>query len=203
MVNTYLSIITINFNNCIGLLKTMESVINNQFNNFEYIVIDGGSTDGSKEVIEKYEAKINYWVSEKDAGIYNAMNKGIAKATGEYLLFLNSGDYLKNDTVIKSFFVKKISTDIIYGNLEMGGRLIKYPSKLDFTFFFRDSIPHPATFIKRNLFDKYGRYNEQNKIVSDWEFFLNSVVIHKCSYTKIEETITVYDINGEIGRAHV
>ena len=84
-----LSIITINYNNAIGLKKTIESIVEQTYHEFEYIVIDGGSNDDSKKVILENQNNISDWCSEKDAGIYNAMNKGILKATGEYLLFLN------------------------------------------------------------------------------------------------------------------
>ena len=93
-MNNKLSIITINYNNLEGLKRTVESVINQTSKEFEYIVIDGGSNDGSGAYIESKSEHIDYWVSEPDKGIYNAMNKGIAKASGEYLLFLNSGDHL-------------------------------------------------------------------------------------------------------------
>ena len=99
-----LSIITINYNNLAGLQKTFESVFNQTFQDFEYIVIDGGSTDGSKELIEQYHDKIDYWVSEPDSGIYNAMNKGIVRANGEYLQFLNSGDSLLGENILKNVF---------------------------------------------------------------------------------------------------
>ena len=95
-----LSIVTINLNNKIGLEKTIVSVINQKYRNFEFIIIDGNSTDGSVDIIQKYQDKITYWISENDSGIYNAMNKGIANSKGEYILFLNSGDYLFNDSTI-------------------------------------------------------------------------------------------------------
>ncbi len=87
-----LSIITINKNNAYGLRKTIQSVINQTYSNIEYIIIDGASTDGSIDVIKKFEDKIDWWASEPDTGIYNAMNKGIKIATGDYCQFLNSGD---------------------------------------------------------------------------------------------------------------
>ena len=96
-----LSIITINYNDKEGLARTMNSVLSQTYTDFEYIVIDGGSNDGSKTIIEQHQDQLGYWVSEPDSGIYNAMNKGIAKANGEYILFLNSGDVLIDDTIIK------------------------------------------------------------------------------------------------------
>ena len=91
-----LSIITVNLNNCDGLQKTIDSVVGQTFTDYEWIVIDGGSMDGSRELIEQYADCLAYWCSEPDNGIYNAMNKGISRATGEWLLFLNSGDSLFN-----------------------------------------------------------------------------------------------------------
>ena len=99
-MNKKLSIITINYNNQSGLQRTVESIVNQTWKEFEYIVIDGGSTDGSAAYLESQNKIFDYWVSEKDLGIYNAMNKGIKAATGHYLLFLNSGDELLNDKVL-------------------------------------------------------------------------------------------------------
>ena len=98
------SIITINYNNCEGLRRTIESVVNQTCHDFEYIIIDGGSTDGSVDVIKQYADQIDYWVSEPDKGIYNAMNKGVAVAKGEYCLFLNSGDSLHNNSALAKVF---------------------------------------------------------------------------------------------------
>ena len=110
-----LSIITVNKNNAAGLKQTMESVISQDFDDYEYIVIDGGSSDESTAVIRQYEHKLAYWVSEPDSGIFNAMNKGIGKASGEYCLFLNSGDALTENSLINVFSVD-LSEDIIYMN---------------------------------------------------------------------------------------
>ena len=105
-----ISIITINYNNASGLEKTIRSVVEQTYNEYEYIIIDGASSDKSKEVIQEYQRYIDFWCSEKDSGIYNAMNKGIQKASGEYLLFLNSGDVLNNSAVladIHGFFFER------------------------------------------------------------------------------------------------
>lgn len=190
------SIITINYNHVKGLEKTIASVINQNFANKEYIVIDGGSNDGSKKVIEQYPNKIDYWISEKDNGIYNAMNKGIAKAKGEYVLFLNSGDYLLNDNILDIVFSQNKTEDILYANLQTDTRIIGFPAMLNFSFFFRDSIGHPAAFIKKKLFELHGTYNEENKIVSDWEFFIKTILLNKVSYSYINKEITYYESNG-------
>src|SRR3954468_8744814 len=112
-----LSIITINFNNAAGLRKTMESVVSQSSQHFEYIVIDGGSTDGSAEVIQQHAGKLAYWVSEADNGIYNAMNKGILKASGDYCQFLNSGDTLASPYVIERMLEVLPDCSIFYGNM--------------------------------------------------------------------------------------
>src|SRR5208283_551554 len=177
-----LSIITVNLNNVSGLRKTIESVVNQKYTDYEYIIIDGFSTDGSVEVIKEFTDKITYWISETDKGIYNAMNKGIKRATGDYCLFLNSGDFFANSRILEKCFEHQFSEDIVYGNmiLEESGILMtwKIPPKLTFNDFYISSIAHPCSFIKRSLFEKTGNYNEKYKIVSDWEFFLKAIFIH-------------------------
>src|SRR6476646_10787698 len=111
-----LSIITVNYNNCNGLRKNIESEITQTFTKYEFLIIDGDSTDGSKTLIKKYTDKLHYWVSEKDCGVYNAMNKGVQKANGEYILMLNSGDYLCDDDVLLNVFKNNFSEKLIYGN---------------------------------------------------------------------------------------
>ena len=197
-----LSIITINRNNAEGLRKTIESVVSQTFTDFEYIIIDGASTDGSVEVIKEYSDKITYWVSEPDSGIYNAMNKGILKAHGEYLLFLNSGDWLVDEEVLRDISNVKLTDDIVSGNLilwDNGNQQLREAIKtedLGFEHLYNNRMPHPSTFIKKSLFDTYGMYNEEFKIVSDWEFFLKCLIVNNCSYSNIERIISCYDLNG-------
>lgn len=195
-----ISIITINYNNLEGLQRTIESVVNQTWQKFEYIVIDGGSTDGSTEYIRTQSDNIDYWVSEPDNGVYNAMNKGIMQAKGEYLLFLNSGDHLFNNNVLENTNQFLAENDLIYFNLNFvdGAEswIHKYPERLLFSFFILETLPHPATFIKRKLFDINGFYNEGFKIVSDWKFFLESVCRHNCSYKRIDETLSTYYLDG-------
>jgi len=195
-----ISIITINFNNCFGLEKTITSVINQTYKNIEYIVIDGGSMDGSIDIIKQHASGIDYWVSEKDNGIFHAMNKGISKATGEYLLFMNSGDCLINSNVLDTIFSSPLKQDIVYGNVYLIDNESRStwcpPAKLSFDHFVQSSIPHQASFIKRRLFTKVGLYNEKMKISADWKFFLDAIVRHNCSYTKVEMFIAECEANG-------
>jgi glycosyltransferase involved in cell wall biosynthesis len=197
-----LSIITINLNNVIGLRKTIESVINQLHINLEYIIIDGGSTDGSLEVIKGYADKISYWISEPDNGIYNAMNKGIKSANGEYCLFLNSGDWLADENIVSDFCKSGLTEDIIAGNMfyyDQDKTILAESvsaAALDFELFYFKSLPHPATFIKRELFATFGLYNETYRIVSDWEFWLRTLVLNNCTYNHIDLNIAYFDGGG-------
>jgi glycosyltransferase involved in cell wall biosynthesis len=195
-----LSIITVNYNNLKGLKKTMESVVNQIWKEFEYIVIDGGSTDGSAAYIASQSENIDYWVSEPDKGVYNAMNKGILKATGEYLLFLNSGDEFFSNEILGQNYKSIILHDIIYFNLQVIDEekmfIKKYPDELLFSYFVNDTLPHPATFIKASLFSKVGLYDESLKIVSDWKFFVASICKFSASYIRIDDTLSTFYLDG-------
>lgn len=200
-----ISIITINFNDVEGLKKTMTSVIDQTYSNIEYIIIDGGSTDGSKPYIETHQESLSYWVSEPDKGIYNAMNKGIDKASGEYLLFLNSGDFLYKNNIIETSTKRFIEgRDLYYGNLMVdyqgNYKESKYPDKLSFSYFYhKGHLPHPATFIKRSLFKRVYKFKEDFKIVSDYDFLVCAVCKHNASYEHFNDFVTVYDTTGISG----
>lgn len=198
-----ISIITINYNNLEGLKRTVESVINQTWKEFEYIVIDGGSSDGSKEYIESHSKSIDYWVSESDSGIYNAMNKGIAKATGEYLLFLNSGDHFYGNTVLEKNYKFIDNYDLIYFDLQVinneSFNILKFPEEIRFSDLYARSfysLLHPTTFIKKELFSLVGMYDEKYKIVSDWKFFLFALFRYNCSYKKINSILSSFYLGG-------
>jgi glycosyltransferase involved in cell wall biosynthesis len=202
-----LSIITINRNNADGLRKTIESVVHQSFKNFEFIVIDGNSTDGSVDVIKEYSEDVSYWVSEFDSGVYNAMNKGIARAMGEYCLFLNSGDWLVDDKIVEYFCNLGLDYDFVYGDLYLWNNGIvtprKFPNSEDIGYleFYIDSgLPHQATFIKRAIFSTFGLYNETNLYVSDWELFFVAIVVNNSSFQHIDRVISYYDMTGLTAR---
>ena len=197
-----LSVITINYNNLAGLQKTIESIATQTFKDYEWIVIDGGSTDGSRELIEQYADHIAYWVSERDKGVYNAMNKGIKVAQGEYVNFMNSGDCFASPTILEEVFSTPRSADIFYGymmrddiNGEVNNASMMKPW-LSWIDLYRDGLPHQSTFIKRNLFDKFGLYDENLKVVADWKFFVNAMVYHKASSEFIPQKISIYASGG-------
>jgi len=196
-----LTIITVNLNNVLGLRKTIESIINQNFTDFEYLVIDGGSTDGSVDIIKENAKKITYWVSEPDKGIYNAMNKGILQAKGEYLLFLNSGDWLFDEGILLKVFANNQHADILYGDCMMWHhenriKLHTFKNKeINLQFLFKHSLAHPASFIKSKLFVN-DLYDENFKIVSDWKFFLKKIVQESCSIYYLSSTIAFFDMSG-------
>lgn len=197
-----LSIITINYNDQKGLEDTFKSVFAQTHQQFEYLVIDGGSTDGSKELIEQHADKIDYWVSEKDTGIFNAMNKGIKAAKGAYLLFLNSGDTFYNDEVLQQA-VQQISNEhqIYYGDVQRvfndATTTIKtYPKELKFSFFVDSAIAHQSAIVKRTLFDKVGYFNENYKIFADWEFFVCAICKYDVPYKHLGVIVANYDMGG-------
>lgn len=200
-MNKKLTIITINYNNLKGLKKTFDSVFSQTYKDFEYIVIDGGSTDGSKDYIEANQDKIDYWISEKDKGVYHAMNKGILKANGEYLNFMNSGDVFFDNFTLNKFNKQNFYEDLIYGNakfLNNNNKITDFltPNELTFYYFYTTSLCHQATFIKKKLFIDYELYNEENKIVSDWEFFLKMIFLYNISVKQFNEFICIYDFDG-------
>ena len=193
-----ISIITINYNNAIGLEKTIKSVISQDFKDYEYIIIDGGSNDGSVDIIKKYADKIDFWVSEPDKGIYNAMNKGVSHAHGKYLNFMNSGDILYNNYVLRNIFARNYSEDIITGTtIGNDDNDIRFSTedKITFLTLYRSTISHQASFIKTELLHKYP-YNENLKIVSDWEFWIKALITANCSHTFDNTIIAKIDLTG-------
>lgn len=195
-----LSIITINYNDSQGLEKTIVSVINQTFRDFQYIVIDGNSTDGSREVLEKYDKYIDKWISEPDSGIYNAMNKGASFANGEYLLFLNSGDFLYNNYVLQRLFENEFDQDIVSCaccDFDKERQWVKFPPlQVSLFTFIGGSLSHPSTLIKNDLFIKIGGYHECYKIMSDWCFFVEALVIYNCSYMCYDIVLSKFNCFG-------
>ncbi|WP_289023311.1 glycosyltransferase family 2 protein [uncultured Salegentibacter sp.] len=201
--NVLISIITINFNNLEGLKKTMASVFEQTYKNFEYLIIDGHSTDGSLALIKQNESKISYSVSEPDSGIYNAMNKGVKKSKGKYLLFLNSGDYLYNNDVLGIISRDLYDCDLLYGNIikvfKDGRKFVdkgKNANEITLNTFYRGSLNHQALFVKQSLFKRYGLYDEDLQIVSDWKFFLITLGLNNSKLKYVDRNIAFYDMTG-------
>ena len=222
-----LSIITINYNNLIGLRKTVESVLSQtMLKGVEYIIIDGASTDGSAEYVRDIASSVTsnqspvtiLSVSEPDTGIYNAMNKGIRMATGEYIQILNSGDILASNDVIERMLaelerlnavpvtcnqspVTENSVGILYGNMVRGGyngKTTIKSGKVDCTLlqFYNSTMNHDCCYIRRELFEKYGYYDENLRIVSDWKWFLQAIGLGHVTPVYVDIDVTIFDLGG-------
>lgn len=194
------SVITINYNNASGLNHTIHSVKRQSHDDHEFIVIDGGSTDGSLEVIKENHADIDYWVSEKDNGIYHAMNKGVAQAHGDYCIFMNSGDVFYDDNVLESICCKDFNEDVIIGKVAIDeqGHIISPPpvsGELTLYHLYSGAIPHQGSFIKTELLRTHP-YDESLKISSDWKFFVQTLILDNCSVRYVDLFVACYDMNG-------
>ena len=209
-----LSIITINYNNVEGLRKTIQSVLSPTSLDFEYIIIDGGSSAGSKELIEGYAHQLTNspthqnlkWVSEPDNGIYHAMNKGIRMAQGEYIQILNSSDTLVNSKVIEKMFFQlstfNFQPSILYGNMlkEVGNKLVRdkgfagrNPTMFDF---YRGTLNHSPVYIRRDLFKKYGYYDEKLKMAADWKWYVQAICLGGEAPIYVDQDMVLFDMTG-------
>ena len=208
-----LSIITINRNNAAGLKKTLQSVASQTFKEFEYIIVDGASSDGSVEVIKKYESQFAHlkWVSEPDSGIYNAMNKGICMATGDYIQILNSADILAASNVTERMIValkeseykgQGAEVSLLYGNMikkdYSSGKIVGKSGKVEYSLrqYYSSTMNHDCCYIRRDLFDAYGLYDENLKIVSDWKWFLQVIGLGRVKPVYVDIDVTVFDTSG-------
>ena len=200
-----LSIITINKDNAEGLQNTLDSVACQTWHDFEHIIVDGASADSSVDIIRNYAADVHpypvKWLSEPDTGIYNAMNKGIRMANGEYCLFLNSGDYLIDGDVLDKVFTLYFDEDVVYGFLKFNYgdhyNLGYSPRHITLLTFVQGTIHHSGNaFIKKSAFEKWGLYDESLKIVSDWKWFLMTLGLSNATYHKIDVLLSVFNCDG-------
>lgn len=198
-----ISIITVNLNNRDGLQKTLESTRCQTYPYFEQLVIDGGSTDGSVEFLTEVGGMLSYWRSEPDRGIYHAMNKGIVRAGGDYLLFLNSGDWLNGEDVLARLVDSlEPEIDIIYADMVLhrpagGEQFVKhYPDRLEPEYFFSSSLPHQAALIRKSLFDEIGLYDERMRICADWAFFFLAKFRHGKHFRHLSFPFSHFPLDG-------
>ena len=193
-----LSIITVNLNNKEGLKKTFKSIISQTYKDYEWIVIDGGSTDGSKELIEEYRQYFSFWISESDKGVFNAMNKGLAHVSGEFVNFMNSGDVFYESTTLEKVFSEHLEGDMVYGNwlISKDGKMIfvQAPDNVTLDFFYEKNICHQAMFIKSLILKKEG-YDENFRIVADWVRWIKMLLDGQTTQ-HIDHTICIYDKNN-------
>ena len=199
-----LTIVTINKDNSEGLRKTMLSVLKQTFADFEYIIIDGNSSDNSVGTIEgllKNQHGSFNWISENDSGVYNAMNKGIKMAKGDYLLFLNSGDVFVDENCLYKVFDNKPTADIINArcNVVDGDNIVwtsPFLPRITLKTLYNVGLPHQSTFIKRDLFNRFGRYIEDYKYNSDIAFWYRAIIFGGATTEGLDIIITNYDQNG-------
>lgn len=195
-----ISVITVNYNNKNGLLKTIQSVINQPSfkTQIEYLIIDGKSDDGGINVIENFKESIDFWVSEKDEGIFHAMNKGLQKATGEYVIYMNSGDVFC-ENLINDSFIKMLTAPIVYGNYYLGtvisGNLQKQTDSIDFAYLLGRTICHQSIFINRELCLKY-QFEYDFNIIGDWIQLFKIMKFENPETKYINLPICVYDVSG-------
>lgn len=204
-----ISVITVNFNNRNGLAHTLESSVSLRApagGEKEIIIIDGGSTDGSVEEIRKHENEIAYWCSERDHGIFHAMNKGVARATGDYCIFMNSGDTFATPDVLEKIFsvtFPQPQPDVITGatyycdpsagteNLELPPQKIS----LGYFFFGNNSLQHQSSFIKTSRLCEFP-YDENLKITSDFKFWLQCLILNDGNYVSTDVPVAKFDTSG-------
>jgi glycosyltransferase involved in cell wall biosynthesis len=203
-VEVKISIVTINYNNAEWLQQTFDSVRSQTLKGIDYVVIDGGSTDGSKEVIEKNQDILSYWCSEKDKGIYDAQNKGILKSKGTYLVFLNAGDvFAENDLLERAlnFIEQEPNYPFIYANTILKNKdnslyHIVQPALLDMFFFYTKTLNHQSCFIKRELFDQFGLYDISYRICADFDFILKVFIGDSRQFRHFNRFAVIYENNG-------
>lgn len=191
------SIITINYNNADGLLATINSVVAQSFRDFEFVIIDGGSSDGSKAIIEAHSEYFSHWVSEPDKGIFDAQNKGIAAAKGQYLLFLNSADCLYGADALKDFVqAPQFKGDIVYGDYMFQEGYKKFPDSLYDAYFYKTSLPHQSTLFKASVFEKMGGYDLQFPISADRAFYIKCYLSREFEFVHVPVFLTLFDLTG-------
>lgn len=191
------SIVTVVFNGVVSIEDTILSIINQTYDNIEYIIIDGGSIDGTQDVIKKYEERIFYWKSEPDKGIYDAMNKGIATATGEYIIFMNGGDKFHDFNTVKKIFIENTNQDLIYGNtlLYTDGETCLSEAKNFEKIKYGMPFCHQSVFVKLEIMKKHN-FSLDYRLASDYNFFMSLYNEGKYSFKKTEELISIYDNCG-------
>lgn len=195
-MNPKVSIITICFNSVLTISDSIESVLSQNYPNIEYIVIDGGSSDGTIEIVNKYKSSISVFISEADNGIYDALNKGILNSTGEVIAILHSDDQFCNMNVV-SAMMKNLSdnhaefgfSDMIIINKSSNKVLRYYMASFFYRGLFRIGWmpPHPTCFIRKSLFDEFGLYSTKYKIAGDFDFFIRIFYGRNIRWTYLDQ----------------
>jgi glycosyltransferase involved in cell wall biosynthesis len=193
-----ISVITVCKNAGKTLENTIKSVLSQTYQNIEYIVIDGNSSDDTMDILKKYRSRISRLISEEDGGIYQAMNKGIKVSTGDIIIFMNSGDIFYDKSVVENILSKWPSgTDIVYGDVFLvNEKKIKHQSNVGKPFFMYDNICHQSMFIKRDCFRKVGFFNEKYKIAADFDWLIRGIFEYNLVIKYIGTVVSCYQGGG-------
>ena len=192
-----ISIITVCYNSAEFFEEAIESVLSQDYDNFEYIIIDGGSTDGSVDIIRKYEDRLAYWCSEPDAGLYDAMNKGIAKATGDIVGMINSDDYYFPGAfkkVAATFENKSLDNNIFWGDIMHGDERVL--GWRDWNVKRGAFAPHPSMFCPKKIYDQIGVYGLKYKILADYDFMYRAINHYHIKHVYLPESIAFFRPGG-------
>lgn len=197
-----ISIITICFNDRVGLERTFASVQEQTFRGFDHIVVDGGSTDGSAEVVRSHAARLFRWVSEADGGIYDAQNKGWRMAVTPYVLFLNAGDrFAGPDVLERAVAMLPEDADIAYGDAALAKEGVvyaakKHPPSITTPWLLTEVVAHQSQIIRRSLLERYNGYDTAWPIVADYAFFARAFWEGGCRIRKLDLVVGVFDTGG-------
>ena len=205
--NLKISIITVSFNSQNTLRRTIESVLSQDYNNIEFILIDGASTDWTLDIISNYKDSIDFFVSESDKGIYDAMNKGILAATGDIIGILNSDDFYSDNSILNKVVSKfnECSCDAVYGDL----MYVKYSDASKVFRYWKSGsfslkkirrgwmLPHPTFFVKKSVYDKYGLYSTKLRSASDYDMILRLLYKHNLNVEYIPQVLVKMRAGGQ------
>ena len=206
-MNNLVSVVTVVYNGEYFLEETIKSVLSQTYPYIEYIIIDGGSTDKSINIIKKYEKNISYWISEKDKGMYNALNKGFSITSGKIMTYLNSDDLFANNDVIENVvrFFKKTQADLVFGNTAYidqyqnylySYKAVELPKKA-IKFLQRVPFAQSSAFWTKELFQHIGEFDENLKLAADKKFFLQALLHPRFKYKKIDQTISKFRLHKD------
>jgi Glycosyltransferases involved in cell wall biogenesis len=205
------SIVTVAFNSVATIRETIESVLGQRYSHIEYIIIDGGSTDGTVEIVREYMARIAHFVSEPDSGLYAAMNKGIALASGEFIGLLNSDDIYEDEDVVSSIVAavdddaRFVYGDLVYVRQADTSRVVRYWRGRPFspTFFERGDVPpHPTLFVRSDVYAEVGGFKADTfRLSADYEFMLRTFRRHGASARYVPRTLVRMRLGGETNRS--
>ncbi|WP_338791057.1 glycosyltransferase family 2 protein [Bernardetia sp. MNP-M8] len=192
-----ISIITPSYNQDHCIEECILSVINQDYSNIEFIIIDGKSTDNSVEIIKKYADQITYWVSESDKGIYDAMNKGIEKATGDWLYFLGTDDKLQKGVISQIFCYENLEEcNFLYGEVESKNTTFVHRGTVDYANLFERNLCHQVIFYHKNLFENLGNYNKKYKLYADWDFNIRCFTYKHIKPKYVDKIVCTYSGEG-------